>query len=112
MPERSQGRAIQGVDTVRRPSRRVLPTVIGTSLAATLAVDAGVALARAPGHAPEQTVADQFVAAAQRENLSPTAVAPLKERLSAVLLVAAAQTLPPAVVDRVRHLKGVKGVEV
>lgn len=97
---------------MRRPSRRVLPTVIGTSLAATLAVDVGVALARGPGRTAMQPPADEFVAAAQRENLSPTAVAPLRERRSADLLVAAPQTLSAAVVERVRRLKGVRGVEV
>jgi peptidoglycan DL-endopeptidase CwlO len=97
---------------VRRPSRRVLPTVIGTSLAATLAVDVGIALARAQRHAPEQVPASEFVAAAQRVNLSATALAPLTQRLSADLLVASAQSLPPALVDQVRRLEGVRGVEV
>lgn len=97
---------------MRRPSRRVLPTVIGSSLAATLAVDAGVALARGHRSAPGEVPGSEFVAAAQRENLSPTAVAPLAQRLSADLLVAAPQTLPPALVDQVRHLKGVRGVEL
>jgi cell wall-associated NlpC family hydrolase len=97
---------------VRRPSRRVLPTVIGSTLAATMAVDVGVALVRTSGRAPDRSPADQFVAAAQRENLSPTAVAPLKQRLSADLLVASAHTLTPAVVDQVRRVKGVRGVEV
>jgi peptidoglycan DL-endopeptidase CwlO len=98
---------------VRRPSRRVLPTVIGSALAATLAVDVGVALAHgsrpAPGKAPSGS---EFVAAAQRENLSPSAVAPLTQRRSADLLVAARQTLSPALIERVRRLKGVRGVEV
>ncbi|HEU5161439.1 MAG TPA: C40 family peptidase [Streptosporangiaceae bacterium] len=98
---------------MRRPSRRVLPTVIGTSVAATLAADIGIALARTQSQAPGQApAAGQFVAASQRENLSPTAVAPLTQRLSADLLVASARTLPPAVVERVRRLKGVRGAEV
>ncbi|HEX6467676.1 MAG TPA: C40 family peptidase [Streptosporangiaceae bacterium] len=90
----------------------MLPTVIGTSLAATLAADVGVALARASRQAAEPTTADQFVAAAQHSDLSPSAVAPLRRRLSADLLVAAPHTLPAVAVDRIRHLKGVAGVEV
>ena len=97
---------------MRRPSRRVLPTVIGSTLAATLAVDVGVALARASRQASGPDPADQFVAAAQRVNLSPTAVAPLRERRSADLLVASGRTLPPTTVDRVRSLSGVKGAEL
>jgi peptidoglycan DL-endopeptidase CwlO len=97
---------------VRRPSRRVLPTVIGTSLAATLAVDVGVALSRTPRQTTGQIPDSRFVASAQRVNLSPTAVAPLTQRLSADLLVASPQTLPPALVEQVRRLAGVRGVEV
>ncbi len=97
---------------MRRPSRRVLPTVIGTSLAATLAVDVGVSLARTPGHAPGQNPAGRFVAAAQSSRLSPTAVAPLSKRLSADLLVVSPRTLPPTIVDQVSRIKGVRGAEV
>jgi cell wall-associated NlpC family hydrolase len=96
---------------VRRPSRRVLPTVIGASLAATVACDIGVVLAGPP--TPEgKTAGGQFVAAADSSRLSPTAVAPLKERVSADLLVASGQTLPAPAVDRIRRVKGVRGVEV
>jgi cell wall-associated NlpC family hydrolase len=90
----------------------VLPTVIGTSLAATLAIDVGIALERSSRQAPDQVPASEFVASAQHVNLSATAVAPLAQRLSADLLVASAQTLPPALVDRVRRVDGVRGVEV
>ncbi|HEY7484399.1 MAG TPA: C40 family peptidase [Streptosporangiaceae bacterium] len=96
---------------MHRPSRRVLPSVIGASLAATMAVDIGVVLA-GPQLSAGQTPGDQFVAAAQTSNISPTAVAPLKQRLSADVLVASSRALPPAVVERLRHTKGIAGVEV
>jgi cell wall-associated NlpC family hydrolase len=89
----------------------MLPTVIGASLAATVAVDIGVIVAGAPTP-PGRTPANQFVAAAQSANLSPTVVAPLKERLSADILVASGRTLPSAAVDRIRRVKGVRGAEV
>jgi cell wall-associated NlpC family hydrolase len=89
----------------------VLPTVIGASLAVTVACDIGVVMAGPPTSSGRMP-GSQFVAAAQSSRLSPTAVAPLKQRLSADILAASAKTLPAAAVDRIRRVKGVRGVEV
>jgi cell wall-associated NlpC family hydrolase len=85
--------------------------VIGASLAVTVACDIGVVLAGPPASSG-RLPGSQFVAAAQSSSLSPTAVAPLERRLSADILAASAQTLPAAAVDRIRRVKGVRGVEV
>ncbi|MFG2005681.1 C40 family peptidase [Spirillospora sp. NPDC048911] len=100
---------------MRRPDRRVLPTIIGVSVLTTLAVNTAVLVAHDQGGTPEatpQTSRQQFVAASGNYQLSPTALAPLGKRLSPHVLVAAPGTLPPEVVERVRKVKGVRGVEI
>jgi cell wall-associated NlpC family hydrolase len=79
-----------------------------------MAADIGAMLAQGSRQVSAQAPVpgDRFVAAAQTTHLSPTAVAPLRRRHSADLLIASQQTLPPGVVDRVRHVKGVAGTEV
>ncbi|WP_026414462.1 C40 family peptidase [Actinomadura oligospora] len=97
---------------MRKPGRRVLPTIIGASVVTTLAVNTAVVVAydgRAH-HAPG-TMSGRFVAASNDSALSPRAVAPLGKRLAPQVLVAGATTLPADVVAKVRAMKGVQGVE-
>jgi cell wall-associated NlpC family hydrolase len=98
---------------VRRPSRRVPPSVIGAAALITLAANL-VVLATSQGFpAAQQANADgRFVAAANGTRLSPYAVAPLRNRLTAHLLVAAPTSLPAAAAATVRRIKGVRGVEI
>ncbi|WP_235017861.1 C40 family peptidase [Thermomonospora echinospora] len=53
-----------------------------------------------------------YVAASSGTWIAPTAVAPLRDRVTPHLMVAASSTLPADVVERVRRAKGVKRVEV
>jgi peptidoglycan DL-endopeptidase CwlO len=95
---------------VRWPSRRMLPTVIGVSLAFTIAADLVVVLTGGPGRAlTPNGGAERLVAAS--EVAGPAAVAPLQKTITPHILVAAAQTLPADAVQKVRALKGVKAVE-
>lgn len=99
---------------MRRPSRRVLPTVIGVTVVTTLAANIAVVVAR-PGAQQPKTAkphSASLVAAANDSTLSPTAVAPLKRRLTPDLLVAAPGTLSPDVLAKMRASKDIKGVEV
>lgn len=98
-----------------KPNRRVLPTIIGVSVLTTLAANVAVLVARgddAPASPPRGEERARYVAASGSTGLSPTAVAPLGERLTPHVLVAAPSTLPADVVAKVRGAKGVKGVEV
>ncbi|MGI8330650.1 C40 family peptidase [Actinomadura scrupuli] len=97
---------------MRRPSRRVLPTVIGVSLLTTLAANISVVVAQTDSGKPRTQAAKKqgFVASAASSPYS--AVAPLRQRLSPHVLVAGGSTLPPAVIAKIRRYKGVKGVEV
>ncbi|WP_067455796.1 C40 family peptidase [Actinomadura macra] len=99
---------------MRKPNRRVLPTIIGVTTLTTLAVNGAVLAARhgdrEPSPRPDQNA--RFVAASGTTSLSPTAVAPLGKRLTPHVLVAAPSTLPADVVEKVRTTKGVQGVEV
>ncbi|WP_262401922.1 hypothetical protein [Actinomadura sp. CNU-125] len=101
---------------MRKPNRRVLPTIIGVSVAATLGVNVTVLLVRggpAAEPAPVTPARANYVAAAGSfADLSPQAVAPLGKRLEPHVLVAAPATLSPALVQKVRGAKGVAGVEV
>ncbi|QXJ24430.1 C40 family peptidase [Actinomadura graeca] len=99
---------------MRKPNRRVLPTIIGVSALTTLAVN-GAVLAARHGDGDQAPRAEQyarFVAASGTSDLSPTAVAPLGKRLTPHVLVAAQTTLPEDVVQKVRTTKGVQGVEI
>jgi cell wall-associated NlpC family hydrolase len=99
---------------VGKPSRRLLPTIIGVSVLTTLAANVAVLVAHDDGP-PAARNGDQrarFVAASGRTSLSPTAVAPLGRRLTPHVLVAAPSTLPADFVQKVRGAKGVQGVEV
>jgi cell wall-associated NlpC family hydrolase len=99
---------------VGKPSRRLLPTIIGVSVLTTLAANVAVLVAHDDGPAAARN-GDQrarFVAASGRTSLSPTAVAPLGRRLTPHVLVAAPSTLPADFVQKVRGAKGVQGVEV
>jgi cell wall-associated NlpC family hydrolase len=96
---------------VRWPSRRMLPTVIGISLVITVVGDVTVVVAGDQSRTPDTKAgAEQLVAAAT--GYTPGAVTPLRKSIVPHVLVAAPQTLPPAAVEAVRHVKGVKAVEV
>ncbi|MFI0450988.1 C40 family peptidase [Actinomadura sp. 6N118] len=100
---------------MRRPDRRVLPTIIGVSVLTTLAANTAVLVAHGQDGTPQatpQTSQQRFVAASGSYQLSPTAIAPLGKRLSPHVMVAAPGSLPPAVIERVRKIKGVQGVEI
>lgn len=97
---------------MRKPSRRVLPTVIGVTVITTLAANIAV-IASHPhsGRTPKNGPAS-LVAAANDSTLSPTAVAPLKQRLTPDLLVATPTTLGSDVIAKLRADKQIRGVEV
>ncbi|MCW2915965.1 MAG: hypothetical protein JWN52_4033 [Actinomycetia bacterium] len=100
---------------MRRPSRRVLPTVIGVSLLTTLAANISVVVAHTNSARPRTQAAKKqgFVASAASSPYSAsTAVATLQQRLSPQILVAGGTTLPADVIAKIRGYKGVKGVEV
>ncbi|MBW8481530.1 C40 family peptidase [Actinomadura parmotrematis] len=98
---------------MRKPGRRVLPTIIGVTVVTTLAANVTVLVTRdggAPPQArPRSETRARFVAAA---DATTAPVAPLGKRLTPHVLVAAPTALPGTVIDRVRHAKGVRGVEV
>jgi peptidoglycan DL-endopeptidase CwlO len=99
---------------VRRPSRRVLPTVIGVSVATTVAANGAVLLAwqhKPPGPAAAAVPQEQFVAAAGTTRVSTSAIAPLRKRVTPHFLVAARGTLPAGVVADVKRVRGVRAVE-
>jgi cell wall-associated NlpC family hydrolase len=97
---------------VRKPDRRVVPTIIGVAVVTTLAANGAVLVAHK--QAGRETTASaqnpRFVAATTR--FTPNAVAPLGKRRDPHILIAAPTTLPVDVVDKVRAVKGVAGVEV
>jgi peptidoglycan DL-endopeptidase CwlO len=99
---------------VRWPSRRrMLPTVIGVTLAATVVADVAVVVVRDDVGSPAgQTTGERLVAAAESTGYTPGAVAPLRKAVVPHVLVASPQTLPAASIDAVRHIKGVRAVEV
>jgi peptidoglycan DL-endopeptidase CwlO len=86
----------------------MLPTVIGACVALTIAADLVIVLGSGPGASPRDG-GERLVAAA--ETVGPVAVAPLRKTVTPHVLVAAPQTLPADVVQRVRTLKGVTAVE-
>ncbi|MCW2938325.1 MAG: hypothetical protein JWN00_1310, partial [Actinomycetia bacterium] len=98
---------------MRRPNRRVLPTVIGVTVVTTLAANVAVLAAhvstgkviQAPG------TNASYVLGANASLVTPSPTGPV-QRLSADLLVAGAQTLPPDLIAKLRKVKGVKAVEV
>ncbi|WP_396452986.1 C40 family peptidase [Actinomadura sp.] len=94
-----------------KPNRRVLPAIIGVSVLTTLAADVAVLIAHddAPAQSRQDEKRARYVAASGSTNL---AVAPLGKRLSPHVLVAAPQSLPADVVQKIRGAKGVQGVEV
>lgn len=101
-----------------KPSSRVVPVVIGISAATTLALDVAVLLGRSAPPTPAsasapaaQPVSGRFLAAAQVSPPDSDLVAPLKNRLTPTLLVAAPASLSPATVTQVGRIKGVRGVE-
>ncbi|MCP2336743.1 C40 family peptidase [Actinomadura rupiterrae] len=98
---------------MRKPNRRVLPTIIGVSVVTTLAVNTAVVVAydgRTRHHAP-QTMTGGFVAASSDSAITPQSVQPAGRRLEPQVMVAGATTLPADVLDKIRKLKGVQGVE-
>ncbi|GGV14974.1 hypothetical protein GCM10010182_39660 [Actinomadura cremea] len=101
---------------MRKPNRRVLPTIIGVSVATTLGANVTVLLVRggpAAEPAPASPARANYVAAAGSfAGVAPETVAPLGKRLEPHVLVAAPSTLAPTLVQKVRAAKGVKGVEV
>ncbi|MEV5576218.1 C40 family peptidase [Spirillospora sp. NPDC052269] len=97
---------------MRKPNRRVLPTIIGVSVVTTLAVNSAVVVAYGGrGHHAPGTMSGRYVAASSDSALSPQAVAPFSKRLEPQVLVAGATTLPADVVAKVKAMKGVQGVE-
>jgi peptidoglycan DL-endopeptidase CwlO len=98
---------------VRWPSRRrMLPTVIGVSLVSTIVADIAVVVARDQGSGPVGGNAERLVAAADSTGYTPGGVSPLSRTVVPHVLAASGQTIPAADVEAVRHLKGVKSVEV
>ena len=100
---------------MRKPNRRVLPTIIGVSVLTTLAANTAVLIARGPDGDPApspQEKRSRYDAASGSTSLSPGAVAPLGKRLTPHVLVAAPSALPAATIAKIRGAKGVKGVEV
>ncbi|MFC5181999.1 C40 family peptidase [Actinomadura harenae] len=97
---------------MRKPNRRVLPTIIGVSVVTTLAANTAVVVAYGgrAHHAP-QTMTGRYVAASSDSALTPPAVAPLGKRLAPQVLVAGSSTLPADVIAKVKAMKGVQGVE-
>lgn len=98
---------------MRRPSRRVLPTVIGVSVLTTVAANGAVLLAwhQAPEAPRAQAAPQGYVAAASSSRISANAIAPLRKRVTPHVLVAAPSTLPADVVEKAKKVKGVKQVE-
>lgn len=96
---------------MRKPNRRMLPTVIGVTVVTTMAADVAV-LAAQHSKSTKPYGTSSFVAASDSTNLSPNAVAPLQQQITPDLLVAAPNTLPPDVLAKIRATKGVKNVEV
>jgi cell wall-associated NlpC family hydrolase len=89
----------------------MLPTVIGVTLVTTVAADIAVVVVRDQGGSTaEQSVGERLVAATT--GYTPGAVSPLRKTVTPHVLVASEQTLPAAAVEAVRHVKGVKAVEV
>lgn len=98
---------------MRKPNRRTLPTVIGATVVTTLAANIAVVAAHQVGKpALRLGGTAQFVAASDSTDLSPNAVAPLRQEVTPDLLVAAPDTLSADVLAKLRATKDVKSVEV
>jgi cell wall-associated NlpC family hydrolase len=99
---------------VRKPGRRVLPTIIGVSVLTTLAANGAVLVAHEQDRSEAKTRAEhqKFVATSGSTRISPASIAPLAKRMDPHILVAAPTTLPAGTVARVRGTKGVAGAEV
>lgn len=100
---------------MRRPSRRVLPTVIGVAVVTTLTGNVAVVMthSRKPGPwAARNAAAERYVAASNGSRISPAAVAPLQKRLTPQLLVAAPTSLPGDALAKVQRIKGVQAAVV
>ncbi|WP_018653043.1 C40 family peptidase [Actinomadura flavalba] len=105
-----------------KPDRRILPTLIGVTVLATLGTNVAALALRDDGSAPgsgltatpprdAQKQAD-FVATSGTRVPTTAAVAPLGKRLTPHYLVAAEAALPPETVEKVRKTKTVRGAEV
>ncbi|HXA62610.1 MAG TPA: C40 family peptidase [Streptosporangiaceae bacterium] len=98
---------------MRRPNRRVLPTVIGVTVVTTLAANVAVLAA----HLSTTTVTQppgtntSYVLGANASLVTPSPTGPVRQ-LSPDLLIAGAQTLTPDLIAKLRKVKGVKAVEV
>ncbi|MCW2948546.1 MAG: hypothetical protein JWR24_5263 [Actinoallomurus sp.] len=98
---------------MRWPSRRMLPTVIGVSLATTVVADVAVVVAGHQGEgSPGRPGVERYVAAAETSSYTPGSITPLQRAITPDVLLASPQTLPADAVENVRHLNGVKAVEV
>lgn len=98
---------------MRWPSRRrMLPTVIGVTLVTTVAADIAVVVARDQSGTTAGPADERLVAAAEPAGYNPGAVSALRKEIVPHVLVASGQTIPAAYVEAVRHVKGVKAVEV
>jgi cell wall-associated NlpC family hydrolase len=100
---------------VLKPGRRVLPTIIGVAVLATLGTGTAVITVRPPAAEPAIPQTDkqaQFVAASGTTRVTSGTVAPLGRRMTPHVLVAAPSSLPAATIEKIRKNKKVKGVEV
>jgi cell wall-associated NlpC family hydrolase len=96
---------------VRWPSRRrMLPTVIGVTLVTTVAADIAAVVVHDHGDNAVRSPAESLVASTA--GYTPSVVSALTKTVTPHVLVASGQTLPASAVEAIRHLKGVKGVEV
>ncbi|MFG2007034.1 hypothetical protein ACGFNU_48595 [Spirillospora sp. NPDC048911] len=106
---------IRGRTRERRalPGGRVLPVVIGTVLLGTLIGDTTVIVMdrRDEPDGPAKADPGKLVSVSG-EAMGAPAVMPLTRRLEPSLLIAGSGSLPPAVVERARRVKGVAGVTV
>ncbi|WP_433181114.1 C40 family peptidase [Actinoallomurus sp. CA-150999] len=93
---------------MRWASRRMLPTVVGVSLATTIAADFAIVLA-GPLKPVAQLAAGRYVAAADSTSYR---VAGLQKTITPHLLIASPQSLPADAIEKVRQANGVKAVEV
>lgn len=97
---------------MRKPSRRAVPAAIGVAIATVLSVNVAILAERAtrePG--AERAVTEQLVAAASNGRLQQ--VAPPGRRVEPQLMIVARgrEALPDALLERIRKVKGVTGVE-
>ncbi|MFI0356908.1 hypothetical protein [Actinomadura sp. 9N407] len=90
----------------------MLPAAVGMALAVTLVTDVVVVASGRLDGEGDRAGDDRLVSVAGGAAPQAPVVAPLTKRHTPHLLIAGSGTIPAAVVDRTRRLKGVKGVTV